>query len=148
VRTLRAEGITGKRGKLVDKGYLYKLLNNRVYVGQAVHKGTVYLGEHKAIISQDLWDKVHAILRDCPRRRGCPYSVADAGLAKGPHLRSDRLRHVADAHAQGRPALSLLCQPVGSQTRSRRMTLAFLMRPFAVEWTEQRKSNLCWKNVG
>jgi hypothetical protein len=28
------------------------------------------------------------------------------------------------------------------------MTLAFLMRPFAVEWTEQRKSNLCWKNVG
>ena len=26
-RALRAEGITGKRGKLVDKGYLYKLLN-------------------------------------------------------------------------------------------------------------------------
>src|SRR6059058_3980775 len=40
VHSLRAEGITGKRGKLVDKGYLYKLLNNRVYVGQAVHKGT------------------------------------------------------------------------------------------------------------
>jgi site-specific DNA recombinase len=39
VNALRAEGITGKRGKLVDKGYLYKLLNNRVYVGEAVHKG-------------------------------------------------------------------------------------------------------------
>jgi DNA invertase Pin-like site-specific DNA recombinase len=35
-RALRAEGITGKRGKLVDKGYLYKLLNKRVYVGEAV----------------------------------------------------------------------------------------------------------------
>src|SRR6266498_5100331 len=33
VHALRAEGITGKRGKLVDKGYLYKLLKNRVYVG-------------------------------------------------------------------------------------------------------------------
>ena len=29
-----------KRGKLVDKGYLYKLLNNRTYLGLAVHKGT------------------------------------------------------------------------------------------------------------
>src|SRR5256885_2678342 len=57
VRSLRLEGITGKRGKLVDKGYLYKLLNNRVYVGQAVHKGTAYPGEHQAIISQQLWDK-------------------------------------------------------------------------------------------
>jgi hypothetical protein len=27
------------------------------------------------------------------------------------------------------------------------ITLAVLMRPFAVEWTEQRKSNLCWKNA-
>jgi site-specific DNA recombinase len=54
LRSLRAEGITGKRGKLVDKGYVYKVLNNRVYVGQAVHKGTAYPGEHKAIISQGL----------------------------------------------------------------------------------------------
>ena len=46
VRALRAEGVTGKRGKLIDKGYLYKLLNNRVYLGEAVHKGTAYPGEH------------------------------------------------------------------------------------------------------
>jgi hypothetical protein len=26
------------------------------------------------------------------------------------------------------------------------MTLAVLMEPFAVEWTEQRKANFCWKN--
>jgi site-specific DNA recombinase len=52
VRALRAEGVTGRYGKLVDKGYIYKLLNNRTYIGQAVHKGTVYPGEHEAIISQ------------------------------------------------------------------------------------------------
>ena len=28
---------------LVDKGYVYKLLNNRVYIGEAVHKDTIYL---------------------------------------------------------------------------------------------------------
>src|SRR5947208_4056740 len=33
VRALREEGITGRYGKLVDKGYIYKLLNNRTYVG-------------------------------------------------------------------------------------------------------------------
>jgi hypothetical protein len=32
VRALRAEGVTGKYGKLVDKGYIYKLLNNRTYI--------------------------------------------------------------------------------------------------------------------
>jgi hypothetical protein len=69
VRALRAEGITGKYGKLVDKGYVYKLLNNRTYVGQVVHKGTVYPGEHQAIIDQALWDKVHSILADSPRQR-------------------------------------------------------------------------------
>ena len=58
VRALRAEGITGKRGKLIDKGYLYKLLNNRLYVGEAVHKGTAYPGEHEAIVSRPLWDRV------------------------------------------------------------------------------------------
>jgi hypothetical protein len=27
------------------------------------------------------------------------------------------------------------------------MTLAVLMRPFAVAWTEQRKTIFCWKNA-
>ena len=48
----RAEGVRTRRGKLIDKGFLYKLLNNRVYIGEAVHKGTAYPGEHAAIISQ------------------------------------------------------------------------------------------------
>jgi hypothetical protein len=37
VRSLREEGACGKRGRLIDKGYVYQLLNNRVYVGDAVH---------------------------------------------------------------------------------------------------------------
>ena len=68
-RELRAEGIRTKRGKLVDKGYLYKLLSNRTYLGLAVHKGTAHPGEHAAIIEQCLWDKVHAILAENVRTR-------------------------------------------------------------------------------
>jgi len=48
-RELLAKGVTTRRGKLIDKGYLYKLLRNRVYLGEAVHKGTSYPGEHRPI---------------------------------------------------------------------------------------------------
>ena len=74
-RELRAEGVRTKRGKLVDKGYLYKLLNNQTYLGMAVHKGAAYAGEHAAIISQDLWDKVHAILAENVRTRSARRSA-------------------------------------------------------------------------
>jgi DNA invertase Pin-like site-specific DNA recombinase len=83
VRALRAEGITGKYGKLVDKGTIYKLLNNRTYIGLAVHKGTAYPGEHKAIISQALWDKVHSILADSPRLRAARTRAQTPALLKG-----------------------------------------------------------------
>jgi hypothetical protein len=39
---LRAAGVTTKRGKPINKGDIYKLLNNRTYLGEAAHKGNVY----------------------------------------------------------------------------------------------------------
>jgi hypothetical protein len=75
--------MTGKYGKLVDKGYIYKLLNNRIYIGQAVHKGTAYPGEHQAIISQALWDKVHSILVESPRARARQTRAQTPALLKG-----------------------------------------------------------------
>jgi hypothetical protein len=82
-RELRAEGVRTKRGKLVDKGYLYKLLGNQTYLGMAVHKGTAHLGEHAAIISQDLWDKVHAILTENVRTRSANTRAQTPALLKG-----------------------------------------------------------------
>jgi hypothetical protein len=83
VRRLRAEGVRGKQGKLVDKGYVYKLLNNQVYIGEAVHKGTAYPGEHEAIIDRALWDRVHAVLRDSPRRGAANTRAQTPALLKG-----------------------------------------------------------------
>jgi site-specific DNA recombinase len=82
-RSLAGEGITNKRGKPIDKPFLYKLMNNRVYIGDAVHKGTAYAGEHAAIIDRDLWDKVHSILRESPRLRANRTRAQTPALLKG-----------------------------------------------------------------
>src|SRR5262245_2734628 len=50
-----ANGARG--GKPWTKGAVYKVLANRVYLGEAVHKGVAYPGEHAAIIDQRAWDR-------------------------------------------------------------------------------------------
>jgi hypothetical protein len=82
-RALFTEGVATKRGKPIDKGTVYKLLNNRVYVGDAVHKGKAYPGEHEAIVSRALWDKVHEILKESPRRRAANSRAQTPALLKG-----------------------------------------------------------------
>ena len=82
VHELAAEGVT-RRGKPLDKGGLYKMLANRVYIGKAVHKGVAYDGEHEAIIDQGLWDKVHTIMAVSPRTRACRTRAQTPALLKG-----------------------------------------------------------------
>ena len=82
-QALRAEGVTTKQGKLINKGDIYKLLNNRTFVGEATHKGNVYPGEHKAIITRELWDQVHAILTESPRARANKNRVQSPALLRG-----------------------------------------------------------------
>jgi site-specific DNA recombinase len=69
VPALRAEGLLTKKGRPFDKGAIYKTLNLRTYLGQVTHQGKVYPGEHQAIVSQDLWDRAHDIMRESPRVR-------------------------------------------------------------------------------
>jgi DNA invertase Pin-like site-specific DNA recombinase len=83
VVALRSEGMTTKGGKPIDKGYIYRILNNRVYVGEAVHKGIAYPGEHQRIIDQSLWDRVHDILRESPRKRAMHTRAQTPALLKG-----------------------------------------------------------------
>lgn len=82
-RALQAEDVRNKRGKRIDKGFIYKLISSRVYLGEAVHKGTSYPGEHDAIITQELWDRVHAILKESPRERRAKNRNSSEALLKG-----------------------------------------------------------------
>ncbi|WP_374681452.1 recombinase family protein [Accumulibacter sp.] len=69
VRELTADGQTTKSGRPLSKQMLYKMMHNRIYRGEILHKGTHYRGQHQAIIDQDLWDAVHAILAENNRQR-------------------------------------------------------------------------------
>jgi DNA invertase Pin-like site-specific DNA recombinase len=82
-RALQVEGVTNKRGRRIDKGFIYKLINNRVYIGEAVHKGAAYPGEHTAIISNELWDSLHSILQRSPRERRAENRSTSEALLKG-----------------------------------------------------------------
>ncbi len=82
-RALQAEGVTNKRGRRIDKGFIYKLINNRVYIGEAVHKGAAYPGEHTAIISKEIWDRLHSILQRSPRERRAENRSTSEALLKG-----------------------------------------------------------------
>ena len=103
-RTLAAEGVTTKRGKPVNKGYLYKLLINQVYIGKAVHKGTAYPGEHEAIISQDLWNKVRSIIKESPRARANHTRARTPALLKGLIFGADG-RAMTPAHTKKKDRL-------------------------------------------
>ena len=70
-------------GRPIDKGATYKILGNRVYLGEAVHKGVSYPGEHEAIIDRATWDKVHAILAENTVARSNQTRAQTAALLRG-----------------------------------------------------------------
>ena len=97
-------------GKPIDKGAIYKILNNRVYLGEAMHKGTSHPGEHAAIIDRATWDKVHAILasntvaRSNRSRAQTPALLRGLIFAPGGHA-------MTPSHTRkSRQALPLLCR--------------------------------------
>jgi site-specific DNA recombinase len=61
---------TFREGRPFDKGTLYKILRNRTYLGEAVHKGQSYPGEHEPIVDRATWDRVHEVLAANAKRRG------------------------------------------------------------------------------
>jgi DNA invertase Pin-like site-specific DNA recombinase len=73
LRVVRAQGITSKiftskggnlhPGKQLSRMNLRLLLSNVLYVGSVSHKGTIYAGEHEAIVDQQLWDTVNEKLK-------------------------------------------------------------------------------------
>jgi site-specific DNA recombinase len=80
-RRVCATGVRG--GKPWTKGAVYKILANKIYIGQAVHRGVPYLGEHVAIVDQRAWDKAHAVMAEPAHRRGAATRAQVPALLKG-----------------------------------------------------------------
>lgn len=83
IAALANEGALNKQGKPIDKGYLYRVLHNRVYLGEAVHKGVAHPGEHDAIIERDLWNQAHALIFKSPRKRAVRPTGRTPTMLKG-----------------------------------------------------------------
>ena len=64
VRALQRDGVTSRKGTAFSKQMLWKLLNNRIYLGEIMHKGKAYPGQHAAIIDQALWERVQAVFAE------------------------------------------------------------------------------------
>ena len=51
-----------KGGQPLVRGALYLMLQNRIYLGEIVHKDRHYPGQHAPIVDQDLWDQAQTYL--------------------------------------------------------------------------------------
>lgn len=75
IRTARRVSLRGRvtGGVAFGPGALHYLLKNRTYVGDVVHKGEIYAGEHEAILDRTLFEAVQRKLASqAPGRSGRP----------------------------------------------------------------------------
>ena len=100
VQALRAEGATTKRGRAFTKSDVYRVLSNRTYLGEAMHKGKSHPGEHAAIVQQTLWGAAHALLKISPRTRAHCTRCQTPSLLPGLIFGSDG-RAMSPTHARG-----------------------------------------------
>lgn len=62
-KTRRSQTGRNSGGTPYSRGALYKILRNRSYLGEIAHRGQIFPGEHEAIVSRRLWDRVQAKLK-------------------------------------------------------------------------------------
>lgn len=82
-REAAQRGMRTNAGKAIDKKFIHRLVDNPVYIGEAVHKGKRYPGEHDAIIDRDIWEKVQSIQKVSPRQRAAKTRADTPALLKG-----------------------------------------------------------------
>ena len=70
-------------GRPFLKTDVYKILHNRIFIGEIKHKEKWYAGLHEPIIDKDLWNKVHATLSQSPTTRAQKQKYQTAAPLKG-----------------------------------------------------------------
>lgn len=70
-RTKAWSTVKGKarKGSPWNKSHIYRLLNNRLYLGEISHRGRHFKGEHEQIIERSLWDNVQQTFQDNKRTK-------------------------------------------------------------------------------
>lgn len=56
-----------REGKPWHKMHIYRVLYNRTYLGEVIHKDKTYPGEHEAIVTQEMWRRAHMAIEENTR---------------------------------------------------------------------------------
>jgi DNA invertase Pin-like site-specific DNA recombinase len=90
---LKREGVCSKPQIMRDgrtrggipfvRGPLYCLLKNPIYIGRIPHRKASYPGQHEAIVPQDLWEEVQALLAKNGAERKFGTNAAEPSLLAG-----------------------------------------------------------------
>ena len=106
---VRQQGDRTVGGIPFERGVLFHILGNPIYIGKVVHKGAEHEGEHPAIIDAVLWVGVQQRIADNRVSRGRTRNSDTTSLLAG-ILRDGHGRRMTPSHAvKGRQALPLLC---------------------------------------
>lgn len=113
--------ITGRRrgGVSIARGALYLILQNRIYLGEIVHKENSYPGEHPALIDQELWDAVQARLESNRVEIKTGQRAATPSLLAGFLFDANGRRMTPSHSAKGRTRFRYyVTQPLNQEARA------------------------------
>ncbi|MFZ0662531.1 MAG: recombinase family protein, partial [Acidobacteriaceae bacterium] len=90
-------------GGFYSRGPLYKLLRNHLYVGEIEHKGSIYLGEHEAILDRELWGQVQELLDENRQGARRHPRTSSGSMLTGLLFGESGVRYIpTSAHKRGR----------------------------------------------
>ena len=96
VRTkVRTNPAGAKRGgHYWSRGALYQLLRNHIYLGEIDHKGSIYPGEHEAIVDRGLWEQVQKLMDENRQGRQRRRRMASGSMLTGLLFSESGVRYI------------------------------------------------------
>lgn len=98
---LEEQEITTRSGKNFAKGHLYKILENKTYIGKIEHKEKVYDGLHEAIIDEEIFEKTQKLLSANRIKQSSSADKKNPSILAG-KLFDDRNNYMSPSHSNTR----------------------------------------------
>ena len=95
---LKENNIKTRMANYFSKGSLYHILDNKVYIGQIMHKNKVYEGEHQAIIDVETFEKVQNLLVENRIKKKSSITSKDPSLLAG-KIFDDKDNYMSPSHS-------------------------------------------------
>ena len=103
-------------GRHYSRGHLYRILANEIYIGQIVHKGVSYPGQHPAIIGSELWQAVQQQLAANVQGAVARTHAAEPSLLAGLVFDDQGVRLTPSHTKKGARRYRYYIHPIGTPT--------------------------------